>query len=292
MTRFGDLNPAIIAVWFFTVTGIAMFSNFPIISGITLVCGVTLFVVRNKREHLRTHFFFAMLFVILALANPIVSHNGKTILFVMNDNPVTLEAFLYGLNSSAMIVGVLYLFRSFTQILTSEKLLYITGFLSPKIAMLLTMAIRFVPLFGQQGRKVSDVQKAMGMYAEDNVIDDISGNMRVFSSVSTWALENGIVTADSMAARGFGSGKRTQMRRFGFRLCDGIFLLFTAVLGGICAFATAAEQLVFSFYPSLSTMQMGALGKCGISAYFLLLTMPVFIETEASIRWRSLQSRI
>ena len=29
--------------------------------------------------------------------NPFVNHNGATVLFIMNDNPITLEALIYGI---------------------------------------------------------------------------------------------------------------------------------------------------------------------------------------------------
>ena len=39
---------------------------------------------------------FVMMFFMLAVMNPIFIHSGETILFFMNDNPVTLEALIYG----------------------------------------------------------------------------------------------------------------------------------------------------------------------------------------------------
>ena len=292
MVRFHDLNPAVIAIWFFAVTGTAMFCSYPVICFLTLLGGVLLFAIRNGKKHLKIHLFFLILYVILTLANPLISHNGKTVLFVMNDNPVTLEALLYGLNSATMLVGVLYLFRSFTQIMTSEKLLYITSVLSPKISMVLSMAIRYVPLFSRQGQKVSDTQKAMGLYADDNIVDDITGRMRIFSSVSTWALENGIVTADSMAARGYGTGRRTALKRFSFGRTDVVFLALTIAFTGTVALAAAHGSYIFDFYPSVSGIHPDLAGKAGLAAFFLLVIMPVIKETEAIIRWRYLESKI
>ena len=292
MVRFHELNPAVIALWFFTVTGTAMFCSYPVICFLTLTAGVLLFLVRNGRNHIRTHLFFLILYVILTIANPLVSHNGKTVLFVMNDNPVTLEALLYGLNSATMLTGVLYMFRSFTQIMTSEKLLYITSLLSPKISLVLSMAVRYVPLFNRQGQKVSDTQKAMGLYADDNIIDDITGRMRIFSSVSTWALENGIVTADSMAARGFGTGRRTSLKRFSFTLTDTAFLILTVILASTVIVAAAQGSLEFDFYPEMSGIHPDHTGKAGLAAFLLLVLMPVFKETEALIKWKYSESKI
>lgn len=292
MRSFTDSNPIVIAVWFFCVTGIAMFCNYPFLIGISLIGAAAFFIMRNGRTHFRTHISFLLLFTVLALANPLVSHNGVTVLFVLNDNPVTLEALLYGINSAAMIIGVLYWFRSFTQIMTSEKLLYLTGALSPKLSLVLSMALRFVPLFGKQSRKINDAQTAMGLYKDDNIIDDIRGRMRVFSVLITWALENGIITADSMAARGFGTGRRTSMKRFRFTVQDVIILILSLGLMGLCAFSAASGSFVFTFYPAVRLKAPDILGITGLAAYFSLIAIPFIVETEVKIKWKYLRSGI
>ena len=292
MRRFSDLHPVVIAVWFFSVTGVAMFCSYPLLMVIGLAGAVTFFLIRNGLSHGKTHLYFWLLFLVLALANPIVSHNGKTVLFVLNNNPVTFESVLYGLNSAAMILGVLYWFRSFTQIMTSEKLLCITGALSPKLSLVLSMALRSVPMFGRQSKKITDAQKAMGLFSEDNIIDDIRGRMRVFSILITWALENGIVTADSMAARGYGSGHRTQMRRFRFFPGDLAFLMLTLGLLLVCSAAVGTESLSFNFYPELSGAPAGALGTAGIFSYAALVLLPIINEMGVKLRWRYLMSEM
>ncbi len=292
MRRFSELNPLAATIYFFCVTGIAMFSSYPPLMIVALLGGVLFFIVRNGCSHLRSHLFFLLLFIILAAANPLMSHNGVTVLFVMNDNPITLEATLYGLNSAAMIIGVLYWFRSFTQIMTSEKLLYITGALSPKLSLVLSMALRYVPLFSKQSKKIKDSQTAMGLFSDDNIIDDIRGRMRIFSILITWALENGITTADSMTARGYGVCRRTQLKRFTFRRGDILLLVTSLLLTAITAAALSLGKLDFSFYPAVRYSAPDALGICGIAAYSALVLLPVIIETEVSLKWKYLLSRI
>ena len=292
MRSFTDYNPLAITLWFFAVTGIAMFSSYPLLMAMSLSGGVLFFTVRNGLSHGREHLFFWILFAVLALANPLISHNGKTVLFVMNHNPVTLEAALYGLNSAAMIIGVLYWFRSFTQIMTSEKLLYVTGALSPKLSLILSMALRFVPLFGRRSEKINNAQKAMGLYKDDNMIDDIKGRSRVFSILVTWALENGIITADSMEARGYGVRRRTQLKKFRFKGADIVFIVLTLILLCMTAAAVGTEALSFEFYPSIKTKAPGLLGIAGLVSYGLLILLPLMIETEVNLRWRYLRSGI
>lgn len=292
MRRFEEFDPVAVTVWFFSVTGVAMFCGHPLLMAISLAGAVLFFVVRNGAKHGRSHLFFVLLFAVLALANPLISHNGATVLFVVNDRPVTLEALLYGVNSAAVIVGVLYWFRSLTQIMTSEKVLCVAGTVSPKLALVMSMALRSVPMFARRAKQVSDSEKAMGLYSEDNIIDDIRGRMRVFLIISTWALENGIVTADSMAARGYGTGRRSQLRRFRFTAADAVLMLVTLALLAVTAAAIAADSLAFTFYPRIDINVNGTLGICGAAAYGALVLLPIFIETEVSLRWRYLQSKI
>ena len=292
MRSFSDYNPAVIVIYFFTVTGIAMFCNYPLLIAVTLVSGVLNFFLNYKRERGASHLFFFLLFVVLALANPVISHNGVTVLFVLNDNPITLESLLYGVNSAAMIVGVLYWFASFTKIMTSDKLLYVTGVLSPKLSLVLSMALRFVPLFREQSRKVKDTQRAMGLFKEDNMLDDIRGNMRIFSIIITWALENGIITADSMAARGYGVARRTSFSNYRVRRADVLFLLTNLLLFGICAYAVGNSSLAYTFYPSMDNIQPDITGIIGILSYGLMALLPLMMEMEASVKWNYLKSKI
>ena len=292
MRSFSEYNPIVIAVWFLSVTGVAMFCSYPLLMMISLAGAVAFFIMRNGLSHGKTHIFFWILFLILALANPLISHNGKTVLFVMNHNPVTLEAVLYGLNSAAMIISVLYWMRSFTQIMTSEKLLYITGTLSPKLSLVMSMALRFVPMFSRQSEKINSTQTAMGLYKDDNIIDDIKGRSRVFSVMVTWALENGIITADSMEARGFGTGRRTQMSRFRFRASDIVFLLITLGLLAVTATAVGNNSLSFEFYPSISIKTPDISGVLGLITYCVMILMPMILELVVNLRWKFLRSAI
>ena len=292
MRRFSEISPAAAALWYLSVMGIAMFCNYPILAALTIAGGCMVFIMTAGKGHGREHLFFWLLFAVLAIANPLTSHNGRTVLFVMNNNPVTLEAMLYGLNSAALIVGVLYLLRSFTMIMTADRLLYLTGFLSPKLSLTLSMALRFVPLFGRQWQKISDAQRAMGLYRDNNFLDDLKGRMRIFSILVTWALENGITTADSMEARGYGCGRRSQLRQYRTTFQDAVFMAADAVLTGVCVFAVCKNGFRFGFYPDTFVEKPGIKGICGIIAFGLLILMPLVTEGTVKLIWRYLQSRV
>ncbi len=290
MRSFADYNPIAVAVYFLVTAGIAMFSMNPIILLLSLFGALTLYFLRNGTENMRSHLFTLGLFLIMALINPFVSHNGVTVLFVMNDNPVTLEALIYGVCAATMIVSVLYWFRTFSQIMTSDKLLYIFGALSPKLALILSMALRYVPLFGSQYKKVKQTQKVLGLYKEDNIVDSFRGGLRIFSVMITWALENGIITADSMTARGYGIGKRSRFSLFSFKRQDVCLFALSICLFILTLLGIGSQE--FIYYPAIVMPEITQRGFMGYLAYGVLVLLPAVIEVKEALKWKFLKSKI
>ena len=292
MRTLEDSNPIAAAAYFLAVTGIAMFSMNPCLLLISLCGALLYFLVRNKTRGAVTHLWMLGLFFVLSLANPLFSHNGATVLFILNDNPVTLEAAVYGVVAAMMVLAVLYWFRSFAQIMTSDKLLYIFGGLSPKTALVLSMGLRYVPLYSRQASKIRHSQIALGLYKDDNLIDRFRGGVRIFSVLVTWALENGIVTADSMAARGYGSGRRSRFSIFRFSWADVFLMTATLVLFGFTAVSVGSGSLLFTFYPTIQPPDVTPLAVSGCVSYGLLVLLPTILEAEEKIRWTCLKLKI
>lgn len=292
MRMFSDYNPIVIAIYFLATAGISMFCMNPILLFLSFFGALLFFFVKNGKRHGKSHGMLVILLFCMALINPLVSHNGVTVLFVLNDAPVTAEAVLYGIVASVMILAVLYWFRSFTQIMTSDKLLYLFGKLSPKLSLILSMGLRYVPLFHKQAKKIHQTQTALGLYKEDNIVDKTKGSLRIFSIMVTWALENGIVTADSMTARGYGIGKRSHFSIFHFQKADVVLLLITFVLCLLTCVSIGIGALDFVFYPSIKMAVCTPLAIMGYVSYGILILFPTFIEVEEKIKWKYLKSKI
>ena len=292
MRSFENCNPIVVTVYFLSVIGILMFSPNPVLLLLGFLGALSYTLMRSRRPSAKSHLFYLLLFVILTLINPLMSHNGKTVLLVINDSPITFEALIYGVVSAGILVTVLYLFRSFSEIMTRDKLLYVFGSLSPKLALILSMGLRYVPLFHERARKISESQKSLGLYKEDNILDKIKSDLRVFSILITWALENGITTADSMAARGYGKHRRTYFTLFKFRKSDALLLILTILCSALTLVGMAMGTLDFIFYPTLKFGNLTPLGIAAYSAYGLLSVLPIILETEERLKWKYLQSKI
>ena len=190
-----------------------------------------------------------------------------------------------------MILAVLLWFRCFSKIMTSDKLLYIFSALSPKAALILSIALRYVPLFFKKRREISDSAKGMGIFKADNVPDRLKGHMGVFSALVTWGLEKGIITADSMDARGYGTGRRSCFSLFAFKLKDGLFLGISGLLFLFVLLGQIFGGIDYSFYPSLSVgLDPPVLSVSAV--FFILCFLPCFINAKEELRWRHLQQKI
>ena len=291
MRQFSDYNPIAVAVYFLCAAGTAMFSMNPIIIILSLIGAAMLLVVRNGSRERGYFLSLAVVFVILTLINPIFSHNGVTVLFVLNDIPFTLEAVIYGAAAAAMIVSALCWFRSFSRIMTSDRLLYLLGGISPKLALMFSTALRYVPLFGKQAGKVKNAQKALGLFDTETLSGELRSNIRIFSVMVTWALENGIITSDSMTARGYGTGKRTYFTLYRFRCSDLFLLLSSLLLFSVTLLGTALGALEFSYYPAITGISLSPIAAAAYLSYGVLALLPSFIQIQGDIKWKYLLSK-
>ncbi len=279
-------HPAVAAICLLSVIGTAMLTLNPILLALSLAGGVLYLLLRGR---LARGYGLGLvgLFLLLAGLNPLISHNGATVLFVMNDAPITLEALLYGLSSGGAVVTVLLWFRAFTDLMTEDKLLYLLGRLSPKLALVLSMGLRYLPLFTAQAGRVKRAQMALGLYGEDTVFDRLKGGARIASILTTWALENGVTTADSMAARGYGRGRRTHFFLFRFRGRDARLLIAVLLLTALTGWGMGSGGMTPAFYPHFHLADPGGISLIGYAAYGLLCLVPAILEGKEALRWRS-----
>ncbi len=289
MKRFEEMNPIAVAGYYLCVLSLTMFTMNPAVLILSLLSAV-LHAVMSGAAAKKAHLFSLGLFLIAAVINPLAVHNGVTVLFYLNDRPFTLEAALYGAAAAVMIVSSLYWLRSLSKALTSDKVLYLLGRVSPKLALILSMSLRYTALLRRRWKCIQDAQRALGLYQDGNLIDAVRGRARVLSVLITWTLENGIVTAESMESRGYGTGRRTPYAVYRVHLYDMLFLLLCAALTAIAAVGVMKSTAVY--YPAIQMDLFSPWGVAGAAAFALLGILPLIINTTEAIKWHSLRSKI
>ena len=232
------------------------------------------------------------MFLLVAITNPLFSHNGVTPLFFLNGNPVTLEAFVYGAAIAVTVIGVMLWCKCFGKIMTSDKFLYLFGKVIPKLSLVLSMALRFIPMLLRRRRKVSEAQKAMGMYSGKGFTDRLHRAARVFMAMISWSFENAMETSSSMKARGYGLPGRTNFSLFKLRKTDILLLGISVCLLSLSLAAVAAGDSAFYYYPRISGLGASPLAIAAYSAFALLSFLPFIIETREALVWKYFISKI
>ena len=287
---FEAYNPIVIFIYFAGVTVPAMLCQDPALLCISLGGALALRLTIKGAGCIKSVVRLSALPLLLGLANPLFNHNGATVLFLINDTPISLESALFGLTSGLMLMGILLWFASFSDIMTGDKLLYIFGALSPKLALIFSMTLRYIPLYRRQSKKVRQSQKALGLVKEENPLDRLRAGLRIFSVMVTWALENGVITADSMSARGYGCGRRTHFAIYRWRREDFLLLAAALLLSFTVAAGIAAGLLGWDYFPYISRPS-GALRFPILFCYTALSLIPAALNIKEALLWKSLQSK-
>ncbi len=293
MTSLERIHPLTLGVYFVSVIGVTMFTNNPLLLLLALSGSLTYAgVIRKRHEFVRNLVFYGIMFVLISLSNPLLSHNGATPLFFINGNPITLEAFFYGMDIAVMLIGVISWFNIFNKTMTSDKLLFLFGNISPKISLIMALALRFVPHFKKQSIKINQAQRCMGLYATDSWADRLRGVIRNFSALVTWSFENAIDTGVSMKSRGYGLKGRTSFGMYKFNVTDGGLLCGIVLTDVILLIVMALGKLDWVFYPKISVMKAGIAELFVYAVWAVLVWLPVIIEVKERLQWKYYRSKI
>jgi energy-coupling factor transport system permease protein len=280
-------------VYFVAVFVCGMMFMHPVFQAIALAAAVVYSIVLKGKRGLRFNVWMLPLMLVIAVINPLFNHAGVTILFYLNNgNPVTLESILYGAAAACMYVTMIIWFSCYNAVMTSDKFIYLFGRAWPALSLVLSMALRFVPRYADQLRRISLAQRAIGRdFSQGAVLQKARHGIRILSIMTTWALENAIETADSMKARGYGLPGRTSFSLYRFDRRDGIAFAIMAGLISVVAAGAWQGQNTIRFFPSLRMGDFESGGFVIYAAYALLCFLPVIIQLVEEIQWTSIASK-
>ncbi|MCH5187002.1 MAG: energy-coupling factor transporter transmembrane protein EcfT [Oscillospiraceae bacterium] len=295
MNEFKTYHPIVNFIYFVFVIGFSCVFMHPLCLVISLMCGFTYSVMLKGRGAIKRNLMYMLpMLTLMALINPAFNHEGITILaYLPGGNPLTLESVAYGFAAAAMIVSVILWFSCFNEIMTSDKFIYLFGRVFPAMSLIISMALRFVPRFAAQLKTVANAQKGIGRDASSgSVIKRAKCGLNILSIMTTWALENAVMTADSMKSRGYGSTGRTAFSIFIFDKRDKKALLCILLSGAYTFIGNMAGGMYFRYFPSLRGAKVSGFGISVFASYLLLCICPVIIELWEVRRWSALKSKI
>ncbi|MFR5889893.1 MAG: energy-coupling factor transporter transmembrane component T [Lachnospiraceae bacterium] len=288
MRYFDTVHPAAAAFCFLSVLLVSAFSPSPALQLRASAASLSR-RAQSRQAEMPRHRFDILPFLLVAVTN--CCPQQRRSVFPERKRRYG-EALPCGIGLAVTPLSAVVWFRCFNIIMTSDKLLFLFGRLSPKIALLLSSALRFVPLFGEQARKIRAAQRTMGLYASDSLTDRLRSALRVYSALITWALENAVDTGSSMKGRGYGLKGRTSFSLFRFGKRDLALTLAVAAADAAVSAASAFGRLDFSYYPRIAAGETDIFTAAAIAAFALLSFLPFISEVKEEVRWRYCISKI
>lgn len=289
---FAELHPAVEFLYFALVIGLSMFAAHPVCQLISLSGAVGYMLCRTGGQALKSLCRLLPLMLLTALINPLFSHEGATILaYFPNGNPLTLESIICGLSTALTLAAVVCWFSSVSAVLTSDKFVWLFGRIIPALSLILSMALRFVPRFASHMKDAADAQKLLGNdVSKGSVRSRVKTAVAILSGTVTWAMENSLVTADSMKSRGWGLRGRTAYTDYRLDSRDKALLALIIGFGGYTLAGYISGGVYFRFYPTVKGIGFGAFPASFFFAYLVLAFAPLMFDLAEDCRWKRLRS--
>ena len=289
---FSGFHPVVNFIFFLVALGLTMFIQQPVYLLISMISGCAyLLYLQGKKGFLRQVGYLVPILVMMAIMNPMFNHEGITVLWYLpNDNPVTLEAICFGLASAVMMGASIVWFNCCNTVFTSDKIIYLFGRVIPALSLMISMTLRFVPRFKNFLQSVLRTQQAM--HKPENTKEKLQQALAAFSATVSWAMEQSIVSADSMKSRGYGLFGRTAFSIYIFEKRDGVALMMLFLL---CV-GTVVPHLVglmgWTYYPSMTGDLLGPVQILAYLCYGGMCNLPLIINLMEDRKWNALRSKI
>lgn len=231
--------------------------------------------------------------LLLFIFTPLFNHRGSHILFYLNDQPVTLESVILGLIHSLTLICIITLFITFNQVITADKFLFLFAKWFPQWALLTMLSMRFVPLFRRRLQEIMIVQKARGTnLGKGTIRERIKNRLLILQILFIFSLENGIQTADSMNARGYGLGKRSRYNPYQMRKVDWISVFILLIISSVALVGWWLEDGVLSIIPILEPILLEGREWSFLIVFLLLIGFPLGTEIREEILWQYWKRKI
>ena len=310
---FKGYHPLVNVLFFISIIAFGMLLRHPVYLVISFISSTAYYLKLSGKDGRKTVFRFLLpMLLFVVIINSFFNHYGVTTLFILpSGNNFTFEALVMGIVSGITVVSVIQWFFCCNEVVTEDKLMHIFGRILPKGALVVSMILRFVPLYRRRYKEISQARKCMGLNGTDSFICKMKNTFKNIGILVSWSFENAIETADSMKARGYGLKGRTYYSRFQWQTGDTLALILLVLLDALIIFGLVSNSAYCIYNPYVIINQPSEIGTTyiinelnltinpfsflsivSLIAFTLLCFLPLTIDLKEDIKWHRLQSKI
>lgn len=284
---FEACHPAVNFIFFAAVLyGSATFRH-PVFLAIAYLCAFAYSVKRRGKRAVIFDLCLLPLILAFALYYSSYHHFGVTVLkknFIGNN--ITLESFVYGLVIGLRFATLCMWLEAMFRVVSSDKVVYLFGKVSPLLSLFLTILLRLIPRIGQEARRINLAQKGIGRGSnQGNIFQRLMNCLRIFSMLITWMISALALESDSMRSRGSLLQDRTAFSIYRFDNRDRAFViaLFTCITLTAMGVILGASKMWYN--PRIIWRPLNGIGVVTAIGYLTFCLMPLVLELWTEYRF-------
>ena len=289
--KFSSYHPVINLIFFVAaLAAIALFRH-PVFLTISFAAS---FAWSAKLRGRRGIFFNVCLVPLILLYAGIYAsykHFGITNLAVnLIGNEITLESIVYGLVLGTTAASFLMMLSCFLAVFSVDKIVYLFGKLSPRLSLMLSVALRMFGRLRVQAARIETAQRGIGRgIRQGSLWMRLRSGIRELSILITWMLESFVESGFSMKSRGCGLKGRTAFSIYRFDNRDrSLVIVLSACLIGLGA-ALMLDQTRIYYDPEIIWNRVTVWSYVFYGIYALFLFLPMGLECFS--QWRFTRAR-
>ena len=286
--RFDSYHPVINLIYFVSAIAFTIWFHHPVFLVISYVSAFLYSVKLNGKKALIFTLCLIPLAVLFALYYASYHHFGITNLrknFIGNE--ITLESLVYGLMLGVTVAAVIMFFSCMFAVVSSDKVVYLFGRISPRLSLFLSILLRSVPRIKERGRKIEISREGIGKgVRQGNILQRFLHGISLISIVITWTLEDFVDSSVSMKSRGYSLKGRTAFSIYRFDNRDRSFVVMIFLCLTVVACGILLDQTEIIYNPEIIMNRITPLSAVFYGAYGVLLLLPMGLQVAGEIRFR------
>lgn len=290
---FESCHPAVNFLFFAAVIYGSVAFQHPVFLAASYLCGFAFSVKRNGKRAVIFNLCLLPIVLCFALYYSSYHHFGVTVLrqnFIGNN--LTAESFVYGavigLRAASVCMWGSCLFR----IVSSDKVLYLFGRISPRLSLFLSILLRLIPRMKQEARRLNLAQKGIGRGSNQGSLFRRLGNsLRIFSMLITWMISALALESDSMRSRGSLLWGRTAFSIYRFDNRDRAFVIALAFCITLTAMGAILGATQMFYNPRIIWKPLEGLDIATAAGYGALCLLPMGLEVWTEYRFQMARRR-
>lgn len=285
---FEACHPAVNFIFFASVLWGSVYFQHPVFLAIAWLCAFAYSVRRAGRKAVVFNLCLLPLIVVFALYYSTYHHFGVTVLrknFI--DNNMTLESLVYGLVIGLRFAAVCMWLEALFSVVSSDKVIYLFGKVSPRLSLFLTILLRFLPRLSREAGRINLARRGVGRGAgQGNPFRRLMNCLEIFSMLITWMISALALESDSMRSRGSLLRGRTAFSIYRFDNRDRAFVisLFTCIT--LTLMGVILGSGIMWYNPRIVWRPLNAIGILTAAGYLTLCLMPLGLELWTDYRFR------